>query len=141
MASGSSRLSGLSDGVRPARAPDAAVDHDMGDMDALRVKLARHALGEPAQRELAHRERRRLRIALHTGRRAGEHDRAVPVRQHAPRRLLGDQERAEGGDVERLLDFGGIEIDERPARAIARVVDHDLGRAEGAVDSANSLST
>ena len=43
----------------------AAVDDDMSDMDALRRQFARHALREAAQRELAHRERRRLGIALH----------------------------------------------------------------------------
>src|SRR5438128_1161620 len=34
--------------VRPVRAPDAAVDHDMRHMNALRRKLARHALRPPA---------------------------------------------------------------------------------------------
>src|SRR6476646_8681019 len=57
--------------LHPARAPDAAVDHDMGDVNALGRKLARHALSKSAQRELAHRERRRLRVALHARRRAG----------------------------------------------------------------------
>src|SRR3954454_3225601 len=55
---------GLARRVSPALAPDAAVDDDMGHMDALGMQLPRHALGEPAQRELAHRERRRLGIAL-----------------------------------------------------------------------------
>ena len=139
MAAGSSMLSGLIGCIRPARAPDATVDHDVGDVNALRRKLARHALGQPAQRELAHRERRRLRITLHARRRAGEQDRAVLVRQHSPRRLLGDEERTEGGDVERLLDVGGIEIDERAASAEARIVDHDVGRSEGAVDIGEQL--
>src|SRR5438445_1222617 len=45
------------------RAADAAVDDKMPDVNALRRQLARHALREPAQRELAHRKGRGLRIA------------------------------------------------------------------------------
>ena len=58
-------------------------------------------------------------IALDAGGGAGEEDRAVPVGQHAPRRLLGDQEAAEGADRDRLLDLGRHQIDERH-RARAR---------------------
>ena len=45
--------------LRPGGAADAAIHDDMDDVDAPRVQLARHALGEAAQRELPHRERRR----------------------------------------------------------------------------------
>ena len=61
--------------------PDAAVDDEMRDVDALPLQLARHRLGEAAQRELAHGEGRRLGIALHAGRGAGEEDRAPALRQ------------------------------------------------------------
>ena len=47
------------------RIPNCAVDHEMRDVNALRRELARHALRKPAEGELAHGERRRLRIALH----------------------------------------------------------------------------
>src|SRR5712691_6156124 len=47
-----------------ARSLDAAIDDEMRDMDVLRRQLARHALGEAAQTELAHRERCRVGIAL-----------------------------------------------------------------------------
>ncbi len=134
MASGSSSESGWSGGSMPARRADAAVDDDMRDMDALRRQLARHRLRQPAQRELAHGERRRLRIALHAGRGAGQEHRAVPMRQHAPHRRLRDQESAEGGDGNRLLDLGRIEIDQRPARAIAGIVDDDVRRGLGGVE-------
>src|ERR1700735_2537400 len=43
--------------IGPARAQNAAVDDNMGDVDALRLQLPRHALRQPAQRELAHGER------------------------------------------------------------------------------------
>src|SRR5215468_4091396 len=59
---------GIEHGVRPVGgfgprcAADAAVDDEMRDMNALRRQLARHALRQSAERELAHRERRGLRI-------------------------------------------------------------------------------
>src|SRR5271167_2285338 len=55
---------GLIRRLDPAGIADRAVDDEVGDMDALRRQLARHALGEAAQRELAHRERRRQRVTL-----------------------------------------------------------------------------
>ncbi len=61
------------------------------------------------------------------------------LRQHPPRRLLGDQEGAIGGDRERLLHVDRIELDERPAGAEARIVDHDVGRAEGGLDVGEQL--
>ncbi len=42
--------------ARVARPADPAIDHDMADMDVLRLQLARQALREAAQGELAHRE-------------------------------------------------------------------------------------
>src|SRR5262249_8918525 len=126
--------------VRPARAPDPAVDHDVSDVDALRRELARHALGEAAQRELAHGEGRRLGIALDPRGGAGEQDRAVLLRQHAPRRLLGDEEAAIGGHRERLLHVERIELHGWTAGAGAVVVEPDCGRRDGS-RSANSFST
>ena len=109
---------GLSGGsVRPGLRM-RAVDDEVGDVDALRRQLARHALRQPAQRELAHRERRRLRIALDARRGAGEQDRAVPARQHAPDRLLRDQEAAERAAAIAAGPPPGR--DRRTARAAAR---------------------
>src|SRR5580700_6080137 len=51
--------------LRPALALDPAVNDEMRDMDALRAELARHALRQTAQRELAHGEWGRKRVALH----------------------------------------------------------------------------
>ena len=84
---------------------DAAVDDDMRHVDALRLQLARHALREPAQRELAHRERRRLRIALDAGGGAGEQDRAVLAGQHACGRLLRHQKAAKGRNRDGVGDL------------------------------------
>src|SRR4029078_7795437 len=58
-------------GFSARRTADAAVDDEMRDMNALRRQFARHALGQSTQRELAHRKRRRLGIALDAGRRPG----------------------------------------------------------------------
>src|SRR6188472_1738254 len=64
-------------GLAARGAANAAVDDEMRDMNALRRQFARHALRQPAQRELAHREGIGLRIALDAGGRPGEQDRAM----------------------------------------------------------------
>ena len=114
MASGSSMESG--GGLGPARIADRTVDHEVGDMDALRRQLARDALRQAAQGELAHRERRRELVALHAGRGAGEQDRALAAGQHAPGGLLRHEEAAERGDPQRIGHRRRIELDQRPAR-------------------------
>src|SRR3546814_3430855 len=43
--------------VRPRGGTNAAVDHEVGDMQALRLKFAGQRLGQTAQAELAHGER------------------------------------------------------------------------------------
>ena len=106
----------------------------MRDMDALRRQFARHALRQPAQRELAHRERRRLRIALDAGGRPGEQDRAMLVRQHSLGRLLRHQKAAEGADRDRLRDIRRHEVGEGAAGASAGVIDDDIRRADLALD-------
>ena len=75
-----------------------------------------------------------MRVALDAGRRAGEQDRAAALAKHAPRRLLRDQEAAERGDHEGLPHLGRVEIDQSAVGALARVVVHDLERAELRVD-------
>src|SRR6266849_8912959 len=55
-------------------ASKAAVDDEMRDVNSLRRQFARHALGEPAQREFSHREGCGSRIALDAGGSAGEQD-------------------------------------------------------------------
>ena len=63
----------------------------------------------------------------------------IRKRQHALGRLLRHQEAAERGDHQRLFDLVGIELDERAARAVARVVDDHIGRAEGGFDVGEQL--
>src|SRR5260221_4885002 len=104
-----------------AQALYAAVDDAMGDMDVLRRKLARHALRQAAQPELAHREGGGIDIALDARRGAGEEDGAAAAAQHLSGRRLADEKAAITGDHERLLDFDRVEFDERSARAVAGV--------------------
>ena len=75
---GIERAIGLVRRLGPRRTADPAVDDEMRHVDALRRQFARQALRQAAQRELAHREGRRVRIALHAGGRAGQQDRARP---------------------------------------------------------------
>ena len=63
------------------------------------------------------------------------------VGQHALRRLLRHQEAAKGADRDRLRDVGRHELDEGAARPAAGVVDHEIGRADLALDRPNSRST
>ena len=58
------------------------------------------------------------------------------VGQHALRRLLRHQETAERADRDRLRDLGRHQIDERAARPPAGVIDHEVGRADLALDQA-----
>src|SRR3546814_10728014 len=65
-------------GAGPA---DASVDDEMRHVDAPRLQLAGQRLAESAQPELAHREARRVGVALDGRRGAGEQDAAAAPRQ------------------------------------------------------------
>src|SRR5713101_2888099 len=115
---------------------DAPVDDEMGDMDVLRRELARHALREAAQSKLAHREGSGIDITLDARRGAGEQDRAAAAAQHLPSRRLPDEKAAITADHERFLDFDWVKLDERAARAVARVENDNVGGGEVARDGA-----
>ena len=63
----------------------------------------------------------------------------MPLRQHALRRFLGDKKTAESGDRERLLDFGGIELDEGTAGAVTGIIDDHVRGAVGALNLAKEV--
>src|SRR5262245_16625076 len=88
---------------------DSAVDDEMRDVNVLWSQFPRHALREPAQRELAHGEGRRLRVALHARRSAGEEDGAGAALEHALRRRLRHQKAGVGRDLEGLAYFFTVE--------------------------------
>ena len=81
-------------GLAASRIPDHPVDVDPGHMNSLGVQFPRHRLRQASLRELAHGERRRLRVALHARRSASEQDRAGFARQHPFCRRLADEEGA-----------------------------------------------
>src|SRR3984893_10106609 len=58
--------------IRSPRVPHPAVDHEMGDVDALGPELTRCALGQTAQRKFAHREGCREWIPFDAGAGAGQ---------------------------------------------------------------------
>ena len=130
MASGSSIESRLVGRLGAPRIADRAVDHEMRHVDALRLQLARHRLREPAQRELAHREGRGLRIALHARRGAGEEDRAEALREACAAPPAAPTRKPPKALTASVATSAGIEIDKRPAHPAAGVVDDDVGRAE-----------
>src|SRR5258708_8693935 len=113
---------------------DAAVDDEMGDMDVLRCKLARHALRQAAQPELAHREGGGIDIALDPRPGAGGEERAAAAAEHLFGRRLADEKAAIAGDHERFFDFDRVELDEPSAGAVAGVEDDDVRRREVAGD-------
>src|SRR5207247_1666371 len=95
-------------------------------------ELAREALRQAAQRELAHRERCGLRISLDARRGAGEEQAAAAALDHAFQRGLRDEEAAVRGDCQRLAHFLAIEAEEWAANAVARVVPHQVRRIDRA---------
>src|SRR5215217_5811401 len=89
--------------IRRIEAPRAAyptVDDKMRDVNALRAEFAGRALGEAAQRELAHRKCRRVAVTLDAGAGAGQQDRALAAGDHAAGRLLDDEKPAERRDLD-----------------------------------------
>src|SRR5216683_6478917 len=82
-----------------AIAINAAIHHDMRDMDAEGPVLARHALRDHAQAGLGGREMREPRLAANAGRSAGEDDSAASERHQTARCLAPDNEAAEAADA------------------------------------------
>jgi hypothetical protein len=96
-------------------------------MDAARAQLPRHALGEPPQSELAHREGRRFGIALHARRGAGEKNCTLLARKHSPDGLLRHEKTAVGTDANCPLDIPLVEGGEGAANPGARIVYNHIG--------------
>src|SRR5215472_5791885 len=110
------------------RAANAAVDHEMRDVDALGRQFSGHALCKTAQRELTHRKSSGLRIALHARRCAGEKNGTMSVREHAARGLLRDQKASKRADSYGLRNIGRDQIDQCATRAFACIIYDDIRR-------------
>src|SRR6266849_2521665 len=104
-----------------AIAIDAAIHHDMRDMDAEWPVFARHALRNHAQAGLGGREMREPRLATDAGRSAGEDDGTAPQRREPARRLAPDQETAEAADAPEILELLRCQLAEIDALIVARV--------------------
>jgi hypothetical protein len=111
-----------------------AVDHDMGDMDALRSQFAGETLRERPERVLRSGEGGEARAASDAGGRAREQHRAAAAFDHSARRLAARQESGE----RRHLPHFGIDLrrrlDDRETHIGADVEDEHLDRADLALD-------
>src|SRR5689334_5532342 len=118
--------------LRPAAqqplAKDAAVDDDVGDMQALRAELAGHALGDHPEAGLGRGEVREARLAAQAARGAGEDHRAAALRRQPPRRLAADQEAAIAADPPERLELGGRRLAEIDPLVVAGIEDHEIER-------------
>src|SRR5215213_8958074 len=94
--------------VAQAFAIDAAVDHNMGYMDAEWPIFAGHALRNHAQASFGRRKMRKSRFAANARRSAGENDAAAPERHEPARCFAPDQEAAEAADAPEILDCSEV---------------------------------
>jgi hypothetical protein len=62
------------------------------------------------------------------------------LRHHPFCRFSRDQKAAERSNNQRSLHFGGVEVDERSAGAVARVVDDNIRRSERRFDVGEEFS-
>ena len=106
----------------------AEVDHQVGDVDALRAELARHALRHGPEAELRAGEGGEAGAAAQAGGGAGEDDGAAAARQHQARRLPPGEEARVAGHLPHLAEhpLGGVEDGEVDVGA--DVEDADLER-------------
>ena len=106
--------------VRPPGAANAAIDDEMRDVDALGASSRAVLCARPRNANLPIAKIADWRVALDAGAGAGQQDRAIAVRDHAPCRLLHDQKRAKGRYLDRLAHgFGSISAIGPGARALA----------------------
>ena len=111
------------------RRTDAAINHEMPDMDILRMKFARQRLRQTTKPEFAHGKDRRVGKALYASRRAGEEDAPRSAFQHPPRRLLRHQKGAETGHLDGGAGGCRVKLGDRAGKPRRRVVDNKIGRA------------
>src|SRR5262249_6395353 len=75
---------------------DCPVYIDVGDVDSLRLKIARHYLSQSPHRKLRRPKRRRSRKWFNPRSRASNDDHARTLREHCRDHLLSTQKGAEG---------------------------------------------
>src|SRR5713226_2542361 len=111
-----------------AVAIDPAVDHDMGDVDALRPVFPRHALRDRPESSFGCREVRVTWLAPEARRGSREDDRASAQWDQPARRLPSDQESREAADAPEILEHLRRELAKIDLLIVAGVEDDEVGR-------------
>src|SRR5260221_14435868 len=93
----------------------------MGDMEALRAILPRHALRDHSQPRLRRGEVRIARLAAKAARGAGEDHRPAPQGNEPPGGLAADKKPAETADAPEILEQFGRELAEIDPSIVAGV--------------------
>jgi len=106
---------------------DAAVDDNVGNVEAERPEFARHALRDHAQPRLGGRKLREACLAAQTTRRPREDHRAPPERRQSPYRLAPDQEPGKAADPSELLEELRWELAEIYPLVVTGVEDDKVG--------------
>src|SRR5258708_2012822 len=142
-------LTALRDHVRTIApqsiAVNAAVDHDVRDVDALRAKFARHALCQHAQAGLGRCEVGESGFAAQAARCAGEQYRAAPQWNEPARRFPSHQEAAEAADAPEVFEHFRRQVAEIQLAVVACVVGDKVERIpsgagrRGAIEQANDI--
>src|SRR6516225_6534552 len=115
-------------------AVDRAVDDQMGDVNILRCKLARHGLCHRAQTELRRRKRGEAGAAAHAGGGAGKQDRATGAWHHVARCFAAGQKAAIAGEFPYPRKQLGIGLDQRRLDVGAGVEEANFDRPQLCLD-------
>src|SRR6516165_8632911 len=118
---------------------DAAVDHDVCDVNAERPVFPSHALRDHPQPRFRSGKLRKARLASQAGRRAGEDDRAAAERNQSARRLAANQKAPIAADAPKLLELLCTQIAEIDALIVARIKDDNVGRIASIAERHGSL--
>ena len=100
---------------------DDRIDHDVGDVHALRPEIARHRLGEDALRRLGGREAGEVRLAAQRRRVAGRDERAAGPPRSCRREPAREMQERHDVDAEVPLESAGSrsrKVPNAPATAL-----------------------
>src|SRR5229473_4694268 len=111
-----------------AVAIDPAVDHDMGDVDALRPVFPRHALRDRPEPGFGRGEMRVAWLAPEARRGSREDDRASAQWDKPSRRLVSDQKSREAADAPEILEHLRREFAKIDLLIVAGVEDDEVRR-------------
>ena len=151
---GAARFFQLRPQAQEALALDAAVDHDVADMNVLRPEFARHALRQRPQRRLGGYERGKIGLAAQRTAGTGENQAAAAAREQRRDRGLRQLEAAERVLAPVRLELLLAQLQERRRPVRTGIVDGhrqwseffgrfdktgDIGRFRGVADDVGYL--